>query len=278
VTTFAALDHRFELRCDHQILDGHLRRILSPLADDDFRGPAPAYEVRVTDGPGTFALLFAGEAVTVSADPSRPVAHLLHHVNATAIAASRSRTLLHAAAAAAPGGAVLLPAAMEAGKSTLVTGLARRGLAYLSDEIAAIDPATRYLHPFPRAISLDPGAWSVFPDLAPEVDPQLEPFLPPQWQVPPDRIGPVATRPVAVAAVVSHRYERDATTQLVELEPVECLRRLLECDFTLCDHEERDVRLLARLVDGSRCLELVVGDLDEACDLVIGALDDIPGC
>ena len=65
---------------------------------------------------------------------------------------------LHAGAVVHQGGAVLLPAASRAGKSTLVAALLGAGFGYLSDEVALVDDRGR-AHPFVKAIGLRAGSW-----------------------------------------------------------------------------------------------------------------------
>ena len=61
---------------------------------------------------------------------------------------------LHAGAVAGGGRRVILPAAPETGKSTLVASLLREGCSYLSDELAPIDPVTSGVYPFPKHIAV----------------------------------------------------------------------------------------------------------------------------
>ena len=61
---------------------------------------------------------------------------------------------LHAGAVAGGGRRVILPAAPETGKSTLVASLLRLGCEYLSDELAPIDPVTAGVYPFPKHIAV----------------------------------------------------------------------------------------------------------------------------
>ncbi|UCF06324.1 MAG: hypothetical protein JSV33_04655 [bacterium] len=60
--------------------------------------------------------------------------------------------MIHGAALAAGSGAVVLAGLSGAGKTTLALELARRGLGFFSDEIAAISRTTHDVYPFPRAI------------------------------------------------------------------------------------------------------------------------------
>lgn len=64
----------------------------------------------------------------------------------------QSHFLIHGASLASGGGAVVLSGLTGSGKSTLTLELARRGLEFGSDEIAAISRTTHLVHPFPRAI------------------------------------------------------------------------------------------------------------------------------
>jgi hypothetical protein len=71
-----------------------------------------------------------------------------------------SHFLLHAAALADDRGrATLLAAPSGHGKSSLTLELLDRGLRFLSDDYAPLDPATGEIHPYPRALGLlsDPG-------------------------------------------------------------------------------------------------------------------------
>lgn len=66
----------------------------------------------------------------------------------------RRYLLLNAAVVARDGQAVLLAGDPGAGKSTLAALLSLRGWRLLGDEFALLDPASGWIHPFPRPISL----------------------------------------------------------------------------------------------------------------------------
>src|SRR5690606_19284506 len=53
----------------------------------------------------------------------------------------------------------VFPGAPGRGKSTLAAGLLMRGAAYLSDEFALLDPQTRLLVPYPKALCIKAGAF-----------------------------------------------------------------------------------------------------------------------
>ncbi len=70
----------------------------------------------------------------------------------------QSHFLFHAAVAARQGQAVIIAGESTFGKTTTTLELVRRGFAFLSDEIAAIDRSSRQVHPFPRTLRIRPDA------------------------------------------------------------------------------------------------------------------------
>lgn len=267
----AALGYRFTVTCTDQRLQAHVDQMLAGLAVTDDHG---GHDHRIdrytvdTREPGPFALRLDGEVLVSSASPADPLAHLLHQVNLRAVEHSDHLTLLHAAAACAPAGPVVFPAAMESGKSTLVTALALRGWPYVTDEILALRSSGEVV-PYPRAISLDPGSWTMFPDLRPAPDPGVAPLLPNQWQVSvPSAGGRVADSPAGPASVVFPSYTPGQHSRLEPITPLAGLHRLLGTTFRLERHPQRDLSVLAALVDARPCYLLAVGELGGACDLL----------
>ena len=89
-------------------------------------------------------------------------------VNRSAAEASGEHLLFHAGALDAGGTGVLLPGTSGSGKSTLTAGLARAGLGYLTDELAALDLRSGQLLPYPKPITLKAGSFAVLPELDPD--------------------------------------------------------------------------------------------------------------
>ena len=77
--------------------------------------------------------------------------------------------LLHAAALSCAGRGVVLAGSTGLGKSTLAAHLAVRGHGFFSDEIAALQPDTGCLHPFPLRLGLRPGPGQVLVEQVPAV-------------------------------------------------------------------------------------------------------------
>ncbi|HEX5613980.1 MAG TPA: hypothetical protein VFZ83_02385, partial [Acidimicrobiia bacterium] len=225
------------------------------------------------DGVEHFTLALDGAELETTTDPARPLSLLIWHVNRSVIEHSDHLLLLHASGATLGDAAVVMPGDMEVGKTTLVTALVRAGLSYLSDEVVAIDPDTLRLRAFPRAMSLDPGSWPLFPELEPHVPAELARHLPNQWQVPPAAIRADAAIDSAHARlVVFPRYEVGAGVRLTELSRADALLTVAQCAFNFHSAPERNLALLGDVLRDCRCFTLLSDDLAAAVDAIVGLL------
>jgi hypothetical protein len=228
-------------------------------------------------GSGGSAELHLDGTMLHRATPAGAVGHLLWHLNRMAIAHAGAGIVLHAGGAVVDGVPVLVPAPMESGKSTLVAGLLRAGAAYLSDEAVAVDD-TGALHPYPKALSLDPGSWPLFPELTPQPGRASAEWLPAQWQVPPGDLGAdVVASPVPLGLVVLRRHEPGAATSSVRLSGGEALVALAGCVFPTQRPAPEILKLLARCLGEAPVYRVVGEDLDEAVAAVHAAVrSDVP--
>jgi hypothetical protein len=170
---------------------GELQAALADLE----RVPDADRELTLTPGDQGLDLSDGGQVVRRDVDPRIAIATVVWRVNA--IARSTTHVLFHAASVAGPqGGGVLLAGGPGVGKSTLTSACLRAGLAYLSDEVAAIDRASGLLLPYAKPLVRDG-----------------------ERLVPASSLGPVATAPVAPAALVFPRYASGAALTEVALDP-----------------------------------------------------------
>lgn len=271
---FAAVGWCFTITLDDDVLADELRRVLGALATT--RPATSGYSITGSDG----ALELVRDDHRLDAGPTRAhvLATLLWDVNRQAVAATSEHLVLHAGAVAVGGHAVVLPAAMEAGKTTLVTGLVRAGCGYLSDELATVpDPADGngdglQVLPYPKAISLDPGSWPLFPEVEPDVDRRA--LSPSQWLLLADdvRAEATVTDPAPLGTIVLPRHQPGATTSIIRLDPVEALRALVECAFDFLERPAEVLPRLAIVAERVPVHRLVVGDgVTEAVELVLQA-------
>jgi hypothetical protein len=118
------------------------------------RSGRPHLQYELRNESGGFALARAGAPARRVADAGE----LLLEFERDAIVAlqglRRDLFFLHAAALAAPDGAVLFVGDSGAGKSTLAWALVQHGVGYLSDELAPVDPHKQCVLAYPRALCL----------------------------------------------------------------------------------------------------------------------------
>jgi hypothetical protein len=268
--TYQALGYNFAIRCH----DGQLTRYLHTLFEP-FRVPGQArhwYSLGdFEDGSWQSHLLYWDDALLdTRRNPSKVLATLLWHINREVVRQSQDRLLIHASGVSHRGTAVVFPAPMESGKTTLAAGLVRTGLSYITDETVAIVPASAAVEPFPRAMSVDRGSWTVLADLRPDVPQGIAPYVGDQWQVPPLGIRPDSVAGFcSVGFVISPRYRGGEATKLSRMSRAEAVRELAEHAFNFQSFGSAGLQLLAALVRGADCYRLQVGDLDEACELIL---------
>jgi hypothetical protein len=264
-----ALGHTFTVTTPYPVLTRYLDAVFSSLTPCQ-DAPAHRYELRGPDHDGTWSLHLDDQPVRGRGTAAHAVSLLLWSVNREAIEASEGRLLLHAGGVVLGDVGVVLPGDMEVGKTTLTTALLLGGGAYLSDEAVGFDAATGRLVGYPKALSLDVGSWSLFPELEPEVPPDLRRWLPAQWQVAPGSIreGSVVES-ASPGLVVLPRYRGGASTVLRRLGGVEALVRLSGCVFDTGLERRHILRQLAALLERAPAYELVHGDLDGAVATVM---------
>lgn len=273
---YSALRWPFRVECDSPLLAQHLSRVFSSLADAGAAAGAGEHVYQLSKPRRSSGQLrLDGAVLHASWDTRELIGRLLWHLNVSATEASSDYVLLHAAAAEQSGRAVVLCAPMEAGKTTLVAALVMAGLRYLTDEAVALDPDDLQIAPYAKAMSIDPGSWDVLAPLRPvPVAAGAEHLMDQQWQVSPTSIRADALSTGArPAVVVLPRYCPGEATSFVEIRPGEALLELLQQTFHLDRQRRRDMQVLARVVESSACYRLRSGNLDQARDAVLDALN-----
>jgi PqqD family protein of HPr-rel-A system len=109
-------------------------------------------------GTDRFRVHAGGERVGWVDDRDDAVGFALAGLNRLAADHTPGRLLLHAGVVEREGRVALLTGPSGRGKSTLTAASVVSGAAYLSDELAIVDPATRAVTPYAKALELDDDA------------------------------------------------------------------------------------------------------------------------
>jgi hypothetical protein len=270
--TYRVLSYYFSVRWNVDGIEQILDRILGPfaVAEDPEEhlypsapGLPPQYSiVRRRSEPMPYRLLYGEGEMSRHYDVSSALGSLLVHINQLAIRRSSDYLLIHAGAVRTPtGDGVLMPAQSGSGKTTLVTALIRAGFDYLSDEGGAIDPVTRMLYPYRKALWLKSGHASLFPDLCPNGDGSA--WLSGLWPVPTEDIRPGSVgRPCPIRFIIGLTYRPGAPTEVTPVTTAEGAMLILGNAFNLPVYRSRALPLAADVAKRARSYRLVSGDLD----------------
>ncbi|HEX6329050.1 MAG TPA: PqqD family peptide modification chaperone [Jiangellaceae bacterium] len=264
------LEHTFEVATNDIAVRDFLDQILVDLGDDGRddggRGDRARHELAVLSE-SRYLVRYQDRVVVVTGRLDRALSVLLWHVNAEVVRRSAPRfPLVHAAAAARDGATVLLPAAPGSGKTTTVAGLvAGAGFGYLTDEAVMIDAATLTPHSYPKPLSIDRGSWEVLAGLRPS----HHDVVTGQWQVPASAIRRDAVASAApVRFVVEPAYDRAADTRLEHVSRAAMLLRLADSTFNFQEAPQRNLAVLARVLERADCYRLPISDLGDGVRLI----------
>jgi len=274
---YAALDHVFTWRCNDPDVGAALTECFATLPRvDDSTTASMTYSVVYGQTPERTALIYADqERLMRTRRGDHGLRTVTWHVNQMAASSAQTRAVvLHAAAVTQGDRVVVLSAPMESGKSTLCTALVRSGMGYVTDEAVGIDRLTLDVLAYPRAISLDPGSWSLFPELRPRGALGQEKLRRYQWQVPVTTIRPDAVSTAReIAAVVFLRFTPAEPTCLKTVTPAATVIDLGRQTFDFRTNAQANLEVLARLASQVPSYRLDHHDLDEA----VGAVRSLLG-
>lgn len=232
------------------------------------RRPERTVRLLVQDPHVCHRALYDGDLV-ICRDMIGPTAirTLLWYFNQIALE-TRDYTVLHAGAVAEGGRAVILPAPMDSGKSTLVSALVRQGFGYLSDEFAPVRLSDGRLSPYRSAIGLDSGSFPFFPELRPDVGPDFDD--PSHWHVPiaVDRAPDSTDDSVEPVAVVFPSYREGAGCSFRPLIPARAVHRAANEALNFFELGRSAFHALGRLARSASCYTLTFGRLEDACHAV----------
>ncbi|HWC14338.1 MAG TPA: hypothetical protein VG929_07065 [Actinomycetota bacterium] len=174
---------------------------------------------------------------------------------------ARDFVFLHAGAVASEGRALLLPARMDCGKSSLTLALLGAGWDYLSDELAPIDPVTRRVYPFPKLISLDAGSLEFFPGVTQRLEDRrgLSAALPERYVRPEDVDAGTADK-APVAWLVFPTSDFGGPVRLTPVSTAAAVEGMAANALNLYRYGDRGVALLASVARDAAAFTISGGD------------------
>ena len=198
--------------------------------------------------------------------------HLLQLIFELSCKALSHYFLFHAAVISKVSKAVLFPAHVGSGKTTLAAMLAKRGFQYFSDELAVIDVETLQVRPFTMPMSIKPGSLTVLAQEYPELDTLANHFRPDgkvvRYLQPPTESLPETDSTATVSALVFPHYNEGDGNYFMSLSKEETLQRLVQTCSSDRSLRPQDIKAMLAMVEQSECMALYYEDTHEAIRLL----------
>jgi len=177
--------------------------------------------------------------------------------------------MIHAASLAWGDDGVIFPAASGRGKTTLALRLATRGFRFLSDELAWLNSRSDWVEPFPRRVNVSDHSLQLLglPPMT-EGQPISSEGGTREWALDPADVAPdVEIGPARLRYVVFLNGFGEVP-RLRPLSSTAGIMRLFKFSIPPPSDPGATIFNFAPLLDGARCFELVVGDVNATADLV----------
>jgi len=231
-----------------------------------------SFEIGPGSAAGTLRLTQGGQILNAQDGPGAIGAHLTSDAARQIAERTSGGLLLHSAAVAWNGRAVVLPGASGAGKTTLCAHLVQRGLSYLTDELAMMsfrEDAAATVEGFCRPMAIKPGAWpSLEIDLATDADAGDSLVTSDGYFVRPERLNSSAVRTATVHAFVFPRRAPREAAALRRLTKAEAALALLANLVNARNLPEHGLALVTRLAKTIPAFEAVYTDAREMAPAV----------
>lgn len=269
-------DRPVRLRCDDPALGTLIDAACASARMDDAVGTTA--RVDLIERGGSFVVRADDVTLSKVSTPTAKPASARHRCLTALLEVARHQRpwlgILHAAAVAEGGRAVLLPGEGGAGKSTLAAALAATGARFVTDDYAPLEGGSWLVWPVPYAPSIKRRSWQV-----------LERHYPALQTAPVHRLRGLELRyleldgscrvpldeGLPVEALVFPCYGDGASLKLRRMTGTETLTRLCHT-ASILDRRPEMLAETLRWIQSVPAYELSYGDLDAAVDRVRSSL------
>jgi HprK-related kinase A len=247
------------------------------------RAPTGTFHIEVRtkrswrSGRRYYHILGNQEELFVTRRPDAVLPHVEWAVNSLAARYLPGHLQIHASVMCRDGIGVVFVGSPGQGKSTLAAGLLARGWSYLSDEFALIDPITRRLAPYPKALCIKAGSFDVLRRAGLAIDLARIYHKGAKGRV--ALLDPLAVRPDVVAEpcpigmIVFPEYGQGKPPIIESISRAQAVLEMTRVSFNFVKFRRRGFDLLADVTRHARCVRLRTGELAETCQMIESCLD-----
>jgi hypothetical protein len=180
---------------------------------------------------------------------------------------------LHAGATVLRESAIVVVGRPDSGKTTTTFQLVELGLDLLCEEVTAVDPETRQVHPFPQTLTLSRAYAEAFAARHGVTAGSLSYPTPAMARYAASRIR---RSPVRLGAIVFPAFDPSCEPALAEASPGEVLTELLQHCFAPALGDERLYDDLIRLITGCRLWRMQSNGIESARRLLRELIAQLP--
>jgi HprK-related kinase A len=216
----------------------------------------------------TRAIRLEDEQVFTTFPEQAALAHLEWTLNWAIANRAHAWLMLHAGVLARPEGALILPAAPGAGKSTLCAYLMHRGWRLLSDEFTLLRDESLAIHPFPRLLPIKNASIAVLRQCIPEA--RFGPEIPGTHKgtvahlQPPDEAIARMHETALPRLMIFPRYVAGSPLEISPVPRAQCFVEITQNAFNYVLKGETGFRLAAALTERVSAFQLHYSDLEAA--------------
>jgi hypothetical protein len=248
--------------------DANAARILeflcAPMARPTGQDPATTFRLGSATTSGAMAIYRDDVMLYRGRSESLVATIFLERVLDHLIRACTNGILLHAAAVARDGKALLLAGKTGAGKTTLATWLVRRGFDYLTDELLCIDTQAMSANGFARPLHVKKPARALFAGAVDMDGGDAVMQSPMGTHVSPARLGARVAHSARPRALVFPAYRAGARFGLRPLSKAQAATRLMGCLVNARERPQHGFEDVLSLVRAAPAFALTYSCLEEA--------------
>jgi hypothetical protein len=225
--------------------------------------PSATFRLGAAITPGTMAIYRDDVMLFRSSSESSVTTIFLERVLEHLIRVCTSGILLHAAAVARNGKALVLAGNTGAGKTTLATWLVCRGFEYLTDELLCIDTKAMSVNGFARPLHLKKPGCALFANVI-DMGGDAVMESPLGSHVSPTRLGARVARSARPCALVLPAYRAGARFELRPLPKAQAATRLMGCLVNARQRQQHGFDSVSGLMQAVPAFAMTYSDLEEA--------------
>lgn len=176
---------------------------------------------------------------------------------------------LHASAVAKENAAIIFPALPQAGKTSILIGMLKRGFSYLGDDRTPVHYENAYVHPYPTALCVKESGVKLFDELPALCQSNNAINQNWGWLIPVQNIANCCiSEDCQIRFIVFPKYRPECSTRIIPISKADSCIRLMYLANSFRLYKKNSLNIVDKMVRHSECFELIHSDINAALDLI----------